>query len=438
MTEKYPFFREEDETAQAVIGEDAIASDLNGAYQKPYAVLTQKRVYCKNEQGNVITDVSALRSVQKGFPPTQNRLTWAMSACLGLTFILICFWYFWGGGRWSERHAASEAQAAIDKYHSQEEKVLEYTESLQIYNALQAEIKQSQKELEDMDYVSILQEANAAQRRAVQLRSDLNDAKQLRADKVNTLEPLIETIQNYNTQLIELEEHLQTADKEDVAAIQSNIQWLRSYIADMEENKAVHEAEFETLDQKVTDTLTALNDFEPTLEAATEEAAKVTMIQQDIQDKQSQMNSLPLADLEAELQDFQETKEDYHAARFTLLRLAMFLPLLSVLFIAFVALLVLSLRKKAKRAAQLGLVASLLGLFCCLSAAHLPLIFLVAPVAVLVIAVLSLTKMLRGEVLLVEHLTGNFSFLLSQYPAEEIKNFADQVKRLQTEESIHA
>ena len=61
MIETYPFFREEDERTQAVIGEDAIASDLEGTYQKPYAVLTQKRLYCKNQQGNFIVDNINLR-----------------------------------------------------------------------------------------------------------------------------------------------------------------------------------------------------------------------------------------------------------------------------------------------------------------------------------------------------------------------------------------
>lgn len=57
MNSQYPFFRDEDEQTQAVIGEDVIALDLAGTYQKPYAVLTQKRLYCKNERGNYITTV---------------------------------------------------------------------------------------------------------------------------------------------------------------------------------------------------------------------------------------------------------------------------------------------------------------------------------------------------------------------------------------------
>ena len=47
MREQYPFFRDGDEKTQAIIGEEAVSTDLEGQYQKPYAVLTQKRLYCK-------------------------------------------------------------------------------------------------------------------------------------------------------------------------------------------------------------------------------------------------------------------------------------------------------------------------------------------------------------------------------------------------------
>lgn len=60
MREQYPFFRDADERTLAVIGGEAADSDLNGVYQKPYAILTQKRLYCKNERGNFIIDSSKL------------------------------------------------------------------------------------------------------------------------------------------------------------------------------------------------------------------------------------------------------------------------------------------------------------------------------------------------------------------------------------------
>ena len=61
MIEKYPFFREESEKTRAVIGENAAVSDLNGAFQSPYAVLTEKRLYLKNERGNFIVDADNIK-----------------------------------------------------------------------------------------------------------------------------------------------------------------------------------------------------------------------------------------------------------------------------------------------------------------------------------------------------------------------------------------
>lgn len=60
MTQRYPFFRDEAERTQAVIGEAGIAADLNGTFEKPYAVLTGERLYCKTRQGNFITPVEQL------------------------------------------------------------------------------------------------------------------------------------------------------------------------------------------------------------------------------------------------------------------------------------------------------------------------------------------------------------------------------------------
>lgn len=62
MKERYPFFRDEEEQSRAVIGESAIEPDLNGHFEKPYAILTQKHLYCKNEQGNFIVPVDQIRS----------------------------------------------------------------------------------------------------------------------------------------------------------------------------------------------------------------------------------------------------------------------------------------------------------------------------------------------------------------------------------------
>lgn len=96
MREQYPFFREEDERTQAVIGEDAVEADLSGKYQKPYAILTQKRLYCKNEAGNFIVPSADLRGAGKKLLPGQNLFLWlsvacmALLVCIALTFLIGC------------------------------------------------------------------------------------------------------------------------------------------------------------------------------------------------------------------------------------------------------------------------------------------------------------------------------------------------------------
>ncbi len=116
MREQYPFFRDGDEQTQAVIGEEAVSADLDGDYQKPYAVLTQKRLYCKNEQGNFITDASALQSASKGLLPGQNWFLGAVTACVGLTLVLLCLWYWGLGGRGRTENISYDAQQYIDNY----------------------------------------------------------------------------------------------------------------------------------------------------------------------------------------------------------------------------------------------------------------------------------------------------------------------------------
>lgn len=94
MREQYPFFREEDERTRAVIGEDAAESDLNGEYQKPYAILTQKRLYCKNETGNYITPSADLLKAENGLLPGPNWFLW--SAIIGVALAVgLINWTFW-------------------------------------------------------------------------------------------------------------------------------------------------------------------------------------------------------------------------------------------------------------------------------------------------------------------------------------------------------
>lgn len=85
MTEQYPFFRESDERTLAVIGEKAVISDLSGTYKKPYAVLTQKRLYCKNELGNFITGYDKI--LHAGHQ--KNAHQWLLWAAFGLDVLVV-------------------------------------------------------------------------------------------------------------------------------------------------------------------------------------------------------------------------------------------------------------------------------------------------------------------------------------------------------------
>lgn len=86
MREQYPFFRDGDEQTQAVIGEEAASADLDGEYQKPYAILSNKRLYCKNEQGNFIADGKTVRMAGREKP---KRPMLALVSALLLVSILL-------------------------------------------------------------------------------------------------------------------------------------------------------------------------------------------------------------------------------------------------------------------------------------------------------------------------------------------------------------
>lgn len=76
-TEKYPFFQDEDEKTIAVIGGQFAAADLGGTYQAPYAILTQKKLYCKNEAGYFIKDASKITTMQmKHQAENYERISW--------------------------------------------------------------------------------------------------------------------------------------------------------------------------------------------------------------------------------------------------------------------------------------------------------------------------------------------------------------------------
>lgn len=91
MKEKYPFFRDESEQSQAIIGESAIESDLHGHFEKPYAVLTQKRLYCKNEMGNFIVEAEQLQSAGVTGATVASKLSQAVFFIAALATALLTY-----------------------------------------------------------------------------------------------------------------------------------------------------------------------------------------------------------------------------------------------------------------------------------------------------------------------------------------------------------
>lgn len=93
MKEKYPFFRDENEQSQAIIGESAIESDLQSHFEKPYAVLTQKRLYCKNEMGNFIVETEQLHSAGVIGATAASKLSQAVSFIAALATALLIYFF---------------------------------------------------------------------------------------------------------------------------------------------------------------------------------------------------------------------------------------------------------------------------------------------------------------------------------------------------------
>ncbi len=100
MKERYPFFRDESEQSQAVIGESAIESDLNGHFEKPYAILTEKHLYCKNEMGNYIVESDRLQSAGVKAASTVSTLFWIAFSIAALATVLLIYFFVTMSKHW--------------------------------------------------------------------------------------------------------------------------------------------------------------------------------------------------------------------------------------------------------------------------------------------------------------------------------------------------
>lgn len=93
MKERYPFFRDETEHSLAVIGESAVEPDLNGQFEKPYAVLTSKWLYVKNERGNFMVPTDQVQRAGQGVVPAMVTLIRAIFALAALYTFFAVFCY---------------------------------------------------------------------------------------------------------------------------------------------------------------------------------------------------------------------------------------------------------------------------------------------------------------------------------------------------------
>lgn len=536
MREQYPFFRDGDEQTQAVIGEEAVNADLDGDYQKPYAVLTQKRLYCKNEQGNFITDASALRSADKGLLPGQNWFLWAVVACVSLVLVLLCLWYWGLGGRWRTENISYDAQSYIDNYQALEEKIPEYEQMIKDYEDAEKEIKQLQQQLEDMDHNKIMQEASKVFQEEDRLQAAFNEAAAAKNDQQQLINSIEDEIAGYNQDITETEDQIKNLDaarnneikaqidsleteaatwrkwknakdadfspfyyrrtvkknrfipdtvesgytfdgqdfsatnliraycstklKEtqtklsdlypqyiDVDGLQIQIGWDKQYISESEAYLAEQQKQLSVLQAAVDAAKAEKDSYQPTVKEAREKANKVESLQAKLAQSQSALDGAALANARNQIQQFEDSKPGYKNAQSVQRKVKLFLPCLLAFAACVVASIILAARKRTKPAVAAALASAFVGLACAfLSNINLPNIqgfgwgdyyimppplsvaLRVLPVLAILLAVLALWWNRKKTVFQIVHNTGAFSFTPSVYPAEELRQFTEQVQ----------
>lgn len=484
MTERYPFFRDEDERTRAVIGEEDAQADLAGQYRKPYAVLTQRRLYCKNETGNFITEGAAIRSAGMGTLPGQNWPRLLAMVCLSLT-VLLGLWYWWTERRGWMGYQYVEAQDQIDRYLAMEAEQPEYEAQLARYDQAQAQLRQSREALDGVD-AGLLREIDARQ-------ADLEEARQekeaIRADitaatsaigeytrRINSAEYALEHNKNEQLQVqlddlaakLEEEEALyqEVLDSEpfdvwrwgfmgvsreemlgicqrnmeqyytqinrlrseyvDVDQLRAQIEEDRQASAGEEARKAEYQRQLAEAEERENAALERVEEYRAEIDQM--EAWRAT-----IEACSQECAGIDQETLQQKVQEFRDLAPEYRAARQTQLKLTMFFPCLVAfaascgLFLALVC-----LRRERAQAAAVWLPVLLGGLFAWSAgvepAVAGPLCGLVAAAA-LGAVLMRWWRRARTRFRIV-HTAGSFSFLPSQYPAGELKEFEAQVEQL--------
>lgn len=523
MREQYPFFRDGDEQTRAVIGEEAINADLDGEYQKPYAVLTQKRLYCKNEQGNFITDASTLRSAGKGLLTGQNWFLWAVAACTGLVLILLCLWYWGLGGRWRTHELNFYTQAYINDYHALEEKIPEYEQTIKDYEEAQKEIEPLQEELKKMDYDKIIQEAEQVYEEAYRLQGILDEAsnaqwtqenniyhvkqrisdyeeslesakkvlEQVNLEENNSLKEQISSAQSYikywekekasisegrykywkvggetydqwgysrycTEKINSYKEALTKAQKDyvDVESTQAAIERYQQYIADAEITLTESQSLLDEARNAVDAAQKEVDNYQSTVDAVNTKVNRAAALEGEITQKQSALKNIPISNAQREIQRFEDSKPDYKNAQSVQRKVKLFLPCLLAFAVCVIALAVLTGMKRTKPAMTAALASACIGLICAslsninlkniqgfgwgyyyIMPPPLSIVLRVLPVLAVVLGILALWWNRRNTVFQIVHATGAFSFTPNVYPAEELRQFTEQVQLMQAGEA---
>ncbi len=458
MREQYPFFRDGDEQTRAVIGEEAVDADLDGEYQKPYAVLTQKRLYCKNEQGNFITDAAAVRSAGKGRLPGHNWFLWAAAVCLTLALGLLCLWYFAWGGSWWMDAARERTQQVIDRYQSVESQVPEIEEKIRYYEEAQKARDEAQKEWDEKGYSAVQGRLNSLTH-GIEMQKELNKSYQTGIEEAKKT---IESTEDYLVKgpgyLAEYQEDLAYAYEmkaqhpymvnwdqtireanEWIPRIQENLRNAPGQLEQARRDLEQYEALLSEGEEKLKDMQQELNGLQ---------AQKTAMgeVRGRIEKNQASMDSIPYDEHRETLASHQADAPRYQEARDTQGKLSLLMPLFWAMIAAFVVLLACVLIKGMKAAVFAGWVAGVAGwaLSCLLLdlGAVGPMwrffALLLSSLAALPLGLFALWSERKKTVFQIVHATGAFRFAPSLYPAEEFKSFTAQVEELKAENAAHA
>lgn len=486
MREQYPFFRDRDEQTQAIIGEEAVNADLDGDYQKPYAVLTQKRLYCKNEQGNFITDASALRSAGRGLLPGQNWFLWAVAACVGLTLVLLCLWYWGMGGRWRTENISYDAQMYIDNYHAFEERVKGYEEQLDTYGEAQKKLEEYEKIWNDKGYEEIAQEISKSQAEVNSAQQKLDRATQQVSDTQIRIADNEKQIENYQDSIKYKQEKRQKVVEEwneeypiyeeyyemhwwvDASELAEKLNRLSSERDQLSKEISDLQSKSQSLRTEIAELQAKLPDYQGNIDNARAEVAalrekfaeydeinsELEAIRKNIAEQKDIQASIDCDNLKSEIQRFEDSKPDYKNAQSIQRKVKLFLPCLLAFAACVIVSIILTALKRAKPAVVMALVSACVGLVCAsLSKINLPNIqgfgwgdyyimppplsiaLRILPVLAVVLVALALWWNRKKTVFQIVHNTGAFSFTPSVYPAEELRQFAEQVRLMREGEA---